>query len=56
VRQVQAPSLAGTLARETNVAVMCGIMLLSFVSNYTGAQMQGFLSYFIIFMVILVSR
>ena len=32
---------------------MCGIMLLSFASNYTGAQMQGVMSYFIIAMVML---
>jgi hypothetical protein len=32
---------------------MCSIMLLSFASNYTGAQMQGVMSYFIIAMVIL---
>lgn len=51
--QVQAPSLAGTLAPGPNVAVMCGIMLLSFASNYTGAQMQGIMSYVVIAMVIM---
>lgn len=50
---VQAPSLAGTLTPGANVAVMCGIMLLSFASNYTGAQMQGAMSYVIIAMVFL---
>ena len=53
MRQVQAPSLAGALTPEANVGVMCAIMLLSFASNYTGAQMQGVMSYFIIAMVML---
>ncbi len=53
--QVQAPSLAGTLSAEVNVAVMCIVMLLSFASNYTGAQMQGLMSYVIIAMVLLCS-
>jgi hypothetical protein len=44
-------TLTGTLSSLPNIAVMCGIMALSFTSNYTGAQMQGVLSYFVITMV-----